>query len=160
MALAKTYIYKFSPSDSQDLAIVLDVSEEIHVDKDTWFTYQKIDGMIYPYRSSSGEESPQTPLEFFKRYPNVSIVTKSLLTNIRGLELSKIEGYFDYTKMINDLEMLGKVKTAPSNNWLATDPREFWFVDDSDLYSVDCLGTNLCQHISEKVRKEWLSIMV
>jgi len=60
----------------------------------------------------------------------------------------------DYGAMITRLEKDGSVKTRPSNNILASDPREFKILDDNEedvWWHVDCLGVNTFSGLTKQI---------
>ncbi len=64
--------------------------------------------------------------------------------------------YVDYAGMITDLEQKGVVECMPSEYALTTDGRCFKFPGSDEPIEVDCLGTKLCQDITNKVEALWL----
>ena len=63
----------------------------------------------------------------------------------------------DWPKMITDLEISGKIKVSETKNVLASDPRKFFFIGESEDNSIDVdfLGTRMSQQESDRVVSEW-----
>ena len=174
MARARIYTYNILPGiTSQELHDVLRWSIEIRVssDPDMSFIYgpgpASGSGLIYPYHISGnythtdGLPKPLPSLDFVKTYESIYITTKAPL-DLPHLPLAAIKEYVDYPGMIDDLEKIGKVKTKIGTNYMAVDPRRFWFLDEGSTYEgstyeVDCLGTKLCSDLTKKVEDEWRS---
>ena len=66
--------------------------------------------------------------------------------------------YEDYPGMITDLEKHGVITTTESKSFICTDPRTFHYKSQS--YEVDCLGTSLCQDISDMIVSEWNKLKI
>jgi hypothetical protein len=168
MATATRYTYQIT-KDSLD---VVRVADEIHTSTGHGtlvFIYSTEDGLIYPQYipdTYTGEWNlaALSPEEFLKQWElkgaKITAITRRDLSSEKnpGLRCIGIKKYIDYPRMIDDLERAGKIKTKASTGFMATDPRKFWFLGDTQQYEVDCLGTGLCKYISERVSEEWMEI--
>jgi hypothetical protein len=83
----------------------------------------------------------------------------STTTYIKNIEepwqLDNTEFIIDYSKIITELENIGKIATFPSTNVLDTDERKFSFIGEKEQYEVDCLGTTLCNRLTHRVLNLW-----
>lgn len=164
------YTYKFSPKTSSEileLGECLHLCEELEVNTKSGnvnFLYEKEDGNVYPTKISrnyNGEAiEPISGTKFASKWlgvhAQITVITKQPL-EYNSMVLTGVREYYDYPKMIDDLEKNKIVQTKPSNGYLVNDSRKFWFPGEEE-YEVDCLGTKLCVEITEKVKSSWLSI--
>jgi hypothetical protein len=168
MATISFYVYKlqnnFDPSYplKELFGDALEILVKIK-DHKLIYTYSVEDGLIYPYRIPDVYldqcVTPLPALDFVNRMGGASIfiTTSKPVSSPQGLDLVETRRILDYSKMIDDLERIGKIKTKPSKGYMSIDPRKFWFMGDSQEYEVDCLGTSLCGYISDRVVDEWSS---
>jgi hypothetical protein len=68
------------------------------------------------------------------------------------------EKIWNYSRIIDDLERHKLVTIFPSTMILATDPRKFILKNSKEEYEVDCLGTTLCEDITEMVLSLWKTV--
>jgi hypothetical protein len=168
--VAKIYTYKLLPDiDMSEVWFVFRLSDVIQILTDSGtlsFLYSKEERLIHTHfipDSYVGDWCLESlSLEdFLNKFPltkyTLHVISKRK-TDLKGLIEVSIKEYCDYPRMIDELEIQGKIKTKPSKNWLANDTRKFWFLGDAQEYEVDCLGSGTCRYISEKVTDEWLEL--
>lgn len=167
MAKSHTYVYDIHTDiKREDFESILKNSREIFIkDGKGGITYIYDDGsaIFYPLRFTEDLEDLG-----MLRHLSIDEIYALVIKGCRilsfldrklecgGVYLKSIEKSIDYTQTISDLERLGCVKTMPTTNYLANDERKFSFVDDPLVeYEVDCLGTSLCQELSDRVVDAW-----
>ena len=72
---------------------------------------------------------------------------------IPDLQPTHTHEYLDYSKTITQLEKAGLVQTKLSTLMMATDGRKF--VYKGEEWEVDCLGTSLCQEVTDEIVALW-----
>lgn len=167
MATSFTYVYDIETDiKKEDLVQILKSSHEVFIkdgDGGITYIYDDASSMFYPLRFTEHIKN----LDLL-RHLSIDEICSLISTKIRvlcfrrhkldykGVYLRSLEKNIDYAQTITDLEKIGCITIIPSTNYLASDDRKFSFVDDPLVaYEVDCLGTSLCQDITDRVVDAW-----
>lgn len=167
MATSLTYVYDIHTDiKKEDLVQILKISREILIkdgDGSITYIYDDASSMFYPLRFTENIINLEllTHLSIDDVCLLVSTENRVLCflghkLDCMGVYLRSLEKNIDYAQTVTDLGNLGCVTIVPSTNYLASDDRKFSFVDDPLVeYEVDCLGTSLCQDITDRVIDSW-----
>jgi len=167
MASVETYIYQVERGvkESDLLAFLHDSLYITTSFGDIKFIYDPLTQLMHPVSIPDRyievwPLDPLTPRKFLALLSDSHFLVYHSSARF-GHRLVDMRIHFDYSKTIDELEKAGRVKTVVSKNYLANDPRKFSFVNDQQNcgeYEVDCLGTKLCQDITDLVVEAWIDI--
>lgn len=123
-------------------------------------SYEYNEGILQLISYTSHAKYTLTPEELYRLAETGTV----FINTYKKLPYQQVDTIFviDWAGMITDLENLGRVKTLPTNYFLANDLRKFYFADDPNgeesAVDVDYLGTSMAQEISDKVMEEWTGV--
>jgi hypothetical protein len=105
--------------------------------------------------------TPNAFWETFLGRPTLSFWRVSLfstdpsLVDEGGIFLTGQRSRIDPSAIIDTLLLRGVVEVRLTKSVMCVDDRQFRFLDEDEFHDVDCIGSNACPEILEKIEEIW-----